>query len=136
MGDLGAPVGTECVEESLQGGLGLALPGPHQPAGVVVDDHGQEQVTAAVGDLVDPDPGQVGELIGHPACVGPDPGDDAAHGAPGDPHQLGGRLLRGLGTHTAQLPVKTMTWTVSPAKTALLPVSVAWVLRSTCSSQP
>jgi hypothetical protein len=41
--------------------MSAARCGPHQPAGVVVDDDGQIALTLAVADLVDPDPAQPGE---------------------------------------------------------------------------
>jgi hypothetical protein len=65
----------------------------------VVDDHGQVLLAAFVGDLVDPDPPEVGEPVMDGLDVGPDPGDNRADGAPGDPHQLGDR---GLGAHGGQ----------------------------------
>ena len=58
---------------------------PHQPAGVVVNHRGEELVAALVGDLIDPEPGQAGEPVMQRLDIGPDPGDDRAHGAPGDP---------------------------------------------------
>jgi hypothetical protein len=97
---------TESVEEPLQGGLLPARRGPHQPARVVVDDHRQVSLSALVGDLVDPDSPQVGEPVMHGFHVGPDPGDDRAHGAPGDPHQLRNRALGALGRQPGDLLVE------------------------------
>jgi hypothetical protein len=48
VGDLGAALLAEGVEEPLQGGLLPAGCGPHQPAGVVVDHHGQVPLLAFV----------------------------------------------------------------------------------------
>ena len=49
------PLGAQFVEE-LADHLGVAaLPGPHQPSGVVIDHAGQVALPLAVGDLVDPD---------------------------------------------------------------------------------
>jgi hypothetical protein len=81
-GDLGAALLTEGVEEPLKGGLLPAGCSPHQPAGVVVDHHGQVPLPTFVGDLVDPDPTEVGEPVVHGLDVGPDPGDDRTHAAP------------------------------------------------------
>ena len=55
--------GAELVEEHVQRGVVAARAGPHQPAGVVIDDHDQIAVPALVGDLVDPDPAQPVEAI-------------------------------------------------------------------------
>ena len=38
--------------------------------------------------------------------VGPDPGDDRPHGAPGDPHQLGDRALGALGGQPGDLLIE------------------------------
>jgi hypothetical protein len=94
VGDLRAPVFTEEVEERLQGCLVPPRCGPDQAAGVVVDHDGEEPVAALVADLVDPDPAQPREPVHSRVDVGRDPGDDRAHGPPGDPHQLGDRGLR------------------------------------------
>jgi hypothetical protein len=106
VGDLGAALFTEDVEEPLQGGLLPARSGPHQPAGVVVDHHGQVPLSAFVGDLIDPDPSQVGEPVVHGLDVGPDPGDDRADGAPRNPHQLGDRSLGALGGQPGDLLIE------------------------------
>jgi len=65
-----------------------ALPGPHQPPGVVVDHAQQKPLPFAVEDLVDPDPAQPGEAVGAPAGLGDHPHDDGGHRPPGDPQQL------------------------------------------------
>ena len=106
MGDLRTTLLAQGLEESGQGGLVLAGGGPHQPAGVVVDHHGQVLVAALVGDLVDPDPPQPGEQVHLAGGVGPDPGDDRPDGAPRDPHQLGDRGLRALGGQPGHLLVE------------------------------
>ena len=72
VGDQGGALLTEGVEEPLQGGLPPAGCGPHQPPGVVVDHHGQVTLPALVGDLVDPNPPQVGEPVMDGLHVGPD----------------------------------------------------------------
>jgi len=103
--DLGAAAlarGFHRVEERLEGGLVPARRSPHQPAGVVVDHDRQVLVATFVGNLVDPDPPQLGEPIMQLLDVGPYPGDDRAHGAPSDSHQLsdcGLRALRGQPGH-------------------------------------
>ena len=61
--DLGATLGAEQVEERLQGLAIMSCRGPHQSAGVVIDDHHQVLVAAPIGDLVDPDPRQPIERI-------------------------------------------------------------------------
>jgi hypothetical protein len=96
MGDLRAPLGSERIEERLQRRLGLPGRGPDQASGGMVDHHHQIQPSATVGDLVDADPCEPVEPVDQVLDVGPDPGDDRAHGAPGDPHQLGHRALGGL----------------------------------------
>ena len=106
VGDQVAALLTEGIEEPLQSGLLPAGCGPHQPAGIVVDHHGQVPLPALVGDLIDPDPPQVGEPVMHRLDVGPDPGDDRADGAPGDPHQLGDRALGALGSQPGDLLVE------------------------------
>ena len=78
--------------------VALSCPGgrPNQTAAVVVDDHGQIFVSAFVGNLVDTDPGQVGELVVQSLGISPNPGDDRPERAPRDPHQLRDRRLGGL----------------------------------------
>jgi hypothetical protein len=58
MGDCGAAVRPELVEEDAQGGTIPARRGPHQPAGAVIDHHGEVVTAPLVGDLVDADPAQ------------------------------------------------------------------------------
>ncbi len=96
VGDLGATFRAEEVEEALQRRFRLALPSPHQPAGVVVDDNHQKQATTTVGDLIDPDFGQPAHPVHTALNLSPDPADHRPHRAPRDPHQLSHRVLRGL----------------------------------------
>ena len=93
---LPAAVGAEDVEEGAHGVFGAPGFGPQQPAGVVIDHDGEIAVVFAVGDLIDPDPPQFLEPVNARVGIGPDPGDDRAYRAPGDPHQLRDRGLRGL----------------------------------------
>ena len=76
-----------------EGGGVTAGRGPHQPAGVVVDDHGQVRVAALGGDLVDPDPAQPVKPVAGRLRVGGDARDDPADGRPRHPQQLADRLL-------------------------------------------
>ncbi len=62
--------GSEEIEELLEGGPVVTGLGPHHPAAVVVDDDHQVLVSAPVGDLVDPDPGEPVEGIPDLAGVG------------------------------------------------------------------
>src|SRR4029079_4205914 len=86
----------QLVVEGLQGGRVLALAGPDHPAGpVVVGDHGQEPVSLAVADLVDPDP----QPTIQPTTVdlfGNNPGNDPGDGLPRGPQQPGDRGLVGV----------------------------------------
>jgi len=106
VGQLGAALGTQNIEERTQRGPVPPRCGPHQPATVVVDDHSQVLVSALVGDLVDPDPTQALEPVEPGVQVGPHPGHDRAHGAPGDPHQFGDRGLRALGRQPRHLLIE------------------------------
>jgi hypothetical protein len=74
----------------------MARGGPHQPARVLVDDHGEVLVAALVGDLVDTDPPQPGEAVQAGLGVGDHTGDDAPDRRPGHPQQLTDRLLGGV----------------------------------------
>jgi hypothetical protein len=63
VGDLGASLGTQPVEEAVQGRL--VPPGrcPHQAASVVIGHDEQILVDLVVGDVVDPDPAQPGKPV-------------------------------------------------------------------------
>jgi hypothetical protein len=56
MSDLRTALGAQEVKEPAHRGAVAARRGPHQPAGVVIDDDHQILVTVLVADLVDPDP--------------------------------------------------------------------------------
>ena len=105
--DLAGPLGPEEIEELLQGGPVVTGLGPHQPAGVVIDDDHQVAVAAPVGDLVDPDPGEPIEGISHRPGIGDDTPGDRAHGPPGDPHQLDHCRLRGVGDEPGDLVIES-----------------------------
>ena len=94
VGQLGAALLAELVEEHVEGGVVAAGAGPHQRAGVVVDDDDQVAVPALVGDLVDPDPAQPIEAVHDGVDIGVDPGDDRPDGPPCDPQELAHRRLR------------------------------------------
>ena len=91
VGEGGGPFGAELIEEHAQGGVVAARAGPHQRAGVVVDDHDQVAVPALVGDLVDPDAAQPLEPVHGGVDIGVDPGDDRPDRPPRDPQQLAHR---------------------------------------------
>ncbi len=108
MGDLAGSLRAERAEERAEGGLVLTWGCPHEAATVVVDDDAQILVAALVGDLINPDPRQVGELVMKFAGVIPDSGDDCPDGAPRDPHQLGDRSLRRLGGKPRDLCIEVV----------------------------
>ena len=94
--DLLASLGTKRVKEATQRRRVVAGRGPHQPASVVVDHHGEVPVAPLVGDLVDPDPAQPGEPVAGLLGIGRHPGHDPPHRRPGHPQQLAHRLLGGV----------------------------------------
>ena len=91
--DLFAARFAERVEERLDGLAVTTGRGPHQPAGVVIDDDGQIALTLAMRDLVDPDPAQTVEKIGLALGFDADAFADRADRPPRDTHQLGDRRL-------------------------------------------
>ena len=76
------------------------------PANVAIVCSSQVLVPLLVADLVDPNPSQSGEPIVGGVDVGPDPGNDRSHCAPGDPHQRRHRGLRGLGGQPGNLIIE------------------------------
>lgn len=72
----------------------------------MVDDHDQVALAAAVADLVDADPLEIGEGIGARAGIGHHARDDAAHGPPGDAQELADRGLRAVGRQPGRLVVE------------------------------
>jgi hypothetical protein len=95
VGQLGGALGAALVEEHPEGGVVAARAGPHQPAGVVIDNHDHVAVPALVGDLVYPDPTQPVEPVDASVDVGVDAGDDRPDAAPRDPQQLADRRRGG-----------------------------------------
>jgi len=87
-GDVGDGGATGFAQRGEERSEGLAVPsrrGPHQPAGVMVDDDRDVPVALLVADLTDPDPGQTGQRV--PGChaLVDHPGHDRPDRAPGDP---------------------------------------------------
>ena len=68
-------------------------------------------MSALIGDLVDTDPSQVGELVVKLLNVIPDPGDDRSDRAPGNAHQFSDRALGCLGGQPGDLRVEVMSVT-------------------------
>ena len=66
------------------------------------------KVPALVGDLIDADPAQVGELVVELLNAIPDPGDDRADCAPRDAHEFGDRGLGRLGGQPGDLRIEVM----------------------------
>lgn len=98
VGDLGAAVLAEQLEEAVQRGLVAAHAGPEEPAGVVVDHDGQVPVPALVGDLIDPDAAEPLQAVHLRVDLALNACHHSAYGPPSDPHQLGdGGLRRGGG---------------------------------------
>lgn len=62
----------------------------------MVDDHGQVALAFAVGDLIDPDPLQIGEQVDLALRLGADPLADPPDRSPGEPQQLGDRGVRAV----------------------------------------
>lgn len=94
--NLGAALGSQLVEERLDRRLAATGLDPHQPARVVIDDHGQVVVALQMRDLVDADPGQAFQRVDAGAALGHHPGDDPPDRHPGDAQQLTDRRLRRL----------------------------------------
>ena len=101
----------QLVEEREHRGAVAARGGPHQPAGVVVDDDSQIALALAVAYLVDPDPLEVREQVDLTRGFGADTLEDAPDRPPADPHHLSDRRLgrvhgkpRGLVLEVAREP--------------------------------
>ena len=94
--DLLASLRTKRVKEAAQRRRVVAGRGPHQPASVVVDHHGEVAVALLVGDLVDPDPGQPLQPVAGLLGIGDHAGNDPPHRRPRHPQQLVHRLLGGV----------------------------------------
>ena len=90
--ELGGTLGSEVVEELVEGLGVFAFGPPDDPTPVMVDDQGQVLVVLPPGDLIDPDTEQAiqaarFQLGGHDPFAGP------AHGPPRHPTQPGDRGL-------------------------------------------
>jgi hypothetical protein len=101
----------ELIEEPLQRGVVSARSSPHQPARVVIDDHGQVAVPTLVGDLIDPDPAQPRQPVDPLVDVAADPGDDRPDGTPRNPQQLDHRHLRHMHRQPRRLIVEIVSVT-------------------------
>ncbi len=98
MADLAGSLRAERVKERGEGGFVATRSCPDESATVVVNNDGQMLVASLVGDLISPDPPEVGELVIDLLRVIPDSGDDRPDGAPRDPHQTRGGPLSLGGT--------------------------------------
>jgi hypothetical protein len=85
MGDLGCPLVSKFVEEHVQCSLRPARAGPHETAGVVINNNNQVAVPTLVRDLVDPDPTQPVKTINNSFNVTVDSGDDRPNSPPRNP---------------------------------------------------
>ena len=93
VGDEGAPVLAQRIEECGERRGVAARRSPDQPPRSVVHHDGEVLVAPLVADLVDPDPGQVREPVEQALGVVPDPFDDRPDRPPRHPHQLSDRGL-------------------------------------------
>jgi hypothetical protein len=94
--DQPAPLWPQRPEERGSGLFAATACRPHQPAGVVVGDAHQVPVAFAVGDLIDPDPGEpILSVAGAGGGVhSDDPFDHYADRMPIDPLQMRHHALR------------------------------------------
>jgi hypothetical protein len=76
MGDFGCPLVSKFVEEHVQCSLRPAGAGPHEAAGVVINNNNQVAVPTFVRDLVDPYPTQPVKTVNNSLDVVVDSGDD------------------------------------------------------------
>jgi hypothetical protein len=94
--DVGRSARCPAVQERLDRVAIAAGVRPDQATGVVVDDDDHVALALGGGDLVDPDPLEVGQRVAPCALVGHHALADRADRAPVDPHQLRDRLLGGV----------------------------------------
>ena len=87
---IGGSLLSDQVGEAFEGLAVSSGGGPHQPACVMVDHHGEVYVSALVGDLVDPDAPQAAERVVCGPAVGHHSGDEGAHahGESGHPGEV------------------------------------------------
>jgi len=91
--DLLAALLAQQIEELLDRSAVAAGVRPHEPACVVVDDHGQVLLSLANRDLVEPQLRQVREQVATALGLGGDALADTADGPPRDPDRLTDRGL-------------------------------------------
>ena len=96
VGELGAALWAELLEEALHHFLAATFGGPDQPTSDVIDDQRHVALAATPTDLVDADALQAVQSIVTPRGLLHHAGDDPAHRLPVQPHQLAARLLRAL----------------------------------------
>ncbi len=77
----------------------------------MVNNNSQILVATLVGDLINPNPSQVGERVIKLVRVIPYSGNDRPHRTPRDPHQLGDRSLRRLSRQPGDLRIEVMGMT-------------------------
>ena len=86
----------EQIQERLDRVAVAAERGPHQPAGVVVDDHREVLLTCADRDLVKPELREPGAQVAAGLRLGADAFADPPDRPPRDPHQLADRGRAGV----------------------------------------
>jgi hypothetical protein len=91
--DLLAALLTQQSEELLDRFAVPAVRCPHQPAGVMIDNHGQVLLSLANRDLVKPEGLQTREQVASLLGFGADALADTSDGPPRDPHQMADRGL-------------------------------------------
>src|SRR5260370_8082255 len=96
VGELGAALVAEQLEEAVHHLATAALSRPDQPATGVIDDQRQVALPSAPADLVDADPPQSIQTVVVPRGLVHHAADDPAHRLPVQPHQLATGLLRAL----------------------------------------
>jgi hypothetical protein len=96
----------EQIEELLDRLAVAAGGGPHQPAAVVVDDHGQVPMALAMREVIHADAREAGEQVTLRGLLAGDPRADRADRPPGHAHQLRDRFLGRVDRQPAQLIFK------------------------------
>src|SRR5713226_474037 len=96
VGELGAALVAEQLEEAVHHLATAPLSRPDQPATGVIDDQRQVALPSPPADLVDADPPQSIQTVVVPRGLVHHAADDPAHRLPVQPHQLATGLLRAL----------------------------------------